>query len=220
MRLAMLALMAVTLGINGQCACAQDTTRRTLAKELLNEMHMKENIEKSFAMMKKMMPRFAKMAQTTKKGDASSGETETTEEEKAAKMGAEMAAKLHAKTFDTLSKEMSWDALKEDYVTIYAETYSEEELKGLIEFYKSPIGQAFTKKQPELMKRSMVLMQKRMMKWMPKIQAMSKDMMESMHSKEEKATSPVPPPVADPVGPEVPVEVPATLPIKPDPQTP
>ena len=71
---------------------------------------------------------------------------------------------------DTISREFSWDKMKEDYITLYADTFTEEELKGIIAFYKSPAGQAFIQKQPELMKRSMELSQKLMLKFMPAIQ--------------------------------------------------
>ena len=193
MRSAMLVLLAVALGVNGQCFGAQDATRRALAEELLNEMQIKENLEKSFAMMKKMIPQFSKMEQATK-NSASSDETKAAEGEKE-----EKAAKAGAKMFDALAKEMTWDNMKDDYITIYAETYTEEELKGLIDFYKTPIGRAFMKKQPELMKRSMEMTQKRMVQWMPKIQALSKEMMESSHKKAEKAVPPAKEPPAPPV---------------------
>ena len=49
-----------------------------------------------------------------------------------------------------------------DKIKVYADTFTEEELKGLISFYKSPVGQKFIEKTPELMKRSMELSQKRM----------------------------------------------------------
>jgi len=77
---------------------------------------------------------------------------------------------------DMLAQEFSWDKLKEDYITLYAETFTEDEMKGAIAFYKSPAGQAFITKQPEVVRRSMELSQKMMMQIMPKIQAMTKEL--------------------------------------------
>ena len=51
-----------------------------------------------------------------------------------------------------------------------------QELKDLIAFYKSPAGQAFTRKQPELTMKTMEMTQKLMLQVMPKIQAMTKEM--------------------------------------------
>lgn len=41
----------------------------------------------------------------------------------------------------------SWETLKPAYIQAYSEVYTEEELRGIIEFYKSPLGQAWTAKQ-------------------------------------------------------------------------
>lgn len=154
----------VLLGVLGiwlaaMCAGAQETTsKRALAEELLTLMNTQENIEKTFAMVKQMMPaQMEKMQQAT-------GQTN---------MPTNISAQASAQTekvMETMLQELSWDKMKEDYITLYADTFTEEELKGIIAFYKSPAGQAFIQKQPELMKRSMELSQKLMLKLMPAIQ--------------------------------------------------
>ncbi len=82
------------------------------------------------------------------------------------------------KMMDLFMKEISWDNLKEDYISIYAETFTEEELKGLVTFYKSPVGRKFIEKQPELMKRTMEISQEKMMELIPKMQELAKEMEE------------------------------------------
>ncbi|MGA1197950.1 MAG: DUF2059 domain-containing protein, partial [Candidatus Latescibacterota bacterium] len=64
--------------------------------------------------------------------------------------------------------------IKADYIELYAEVFTEDELKGLINFYESPIGKAYIKKQPELTQKSMMLSQKMMMKVMPKLPGMGR----------------------------------------------
>src|ERR1035437_650897 len=61
---------------------------------------------------------------------------------------------------EMMAQELSWNKMKDDYIALYAETFTEDEMKGMIAFYKSPAGQAFTKKHPELSKRSMELSRK------------------------------------------------------------
>ncbi len=182
MRTAIVLLMAAGLGFSGSDVKAQDASRLALAEELLNEMHMKENLERSFAMVKKMMPAQMEkiMKQTAgKENEPSNGKKMT-----------DKMTKVQDKIMDDVAEElMSWEKIKDDYITLYAETFTEEELKGVIAFYKSPAGQAFTKKQPELMKRTMELTQKRMLQWMPKIQALSKEMIESSR-KDVKGAAP------------------------------
>ena len=76
------------------------------------------------------------------------------------------------KVLDMIMEELSWDKIKDDYITLYAEVFTKDEIKDLIKFYESPAGQAFIKKQPELNQKSMMLSQKMMMKIMPKLPGM------------------------------------------------
>jgi len=156
-------LIAVGWVLSGVVVPAQESSRRALAEELLNVMNVKVSIENSFAMIKRMIP--AQMEQMRQ----STGQTNLP-----ANVGSGQE-----KIMDMVSQELNWDNLKDSYVTIYAESFTAKELQGAIAFYKSPEGQAFITKQPELMKRSMELTQKLMAKVMPKIQAMTKEMIES-----------------------------------------
>ena len=135
---------------------SEESKRRALAEELMVMMDMKENIEKAFDMVKEMIP-----DQVRQYGDAGA-EAATAAEKQAQDM------------MDFIQKEMSWDKIKEDYINVYSETFTEEELAGIVEFYKSPAGQSFIKKQPELMRRSMEISQKQMMELMPKIQELNR----------------------------------------------
>ncbi len=181
MRMLIVVVLAAGLGLNGCNANAQEDSRRVLAEQLLNEMNMKETVEKSFDMVKKMIPaQMAKMKPATKGGNTPSG---------AAKSRDEAMTKVMDKTMDMVAQELSWEKMKDEYISIYAETFTEEELRGALAFYKSPAGKAFIRKQPAVMEQSMKLGQKRVLQIMPKIQAMSKEMI----SKEaEKRTAPRP----------------------------
>lgn len=66
---------------------------------------------------------------------------------------------------------MSWDGLIEPTIEIYVNSYSAEELQGLISFYKSPIGTAFIKKMPEVNKQSTKLVVQRIQSSMRNLQA-------------------------------------------------
>lgn len=148
----------LVLGVWG--ANAQETQRRAMAEELLNIMNMQDNIEKSFAMVKQMIPgQMAKMNEARGSTNMPANVVGHTE-----------------KMMDMIAAELSWDKMKEDYITLYADTFTEQEMKDTIAFYKSPTGQAFIRKQPELMQRSMEITQKIMMQIMPKIQAMTEEL--------------------------------------------
>jgi hypothetical protein len=51
--------------------------------------------------------------------------------------------------------------------------FSQEEIDGLIAFYRTPVGQSLVSKQPELMKRTMTIMQQCLAPMMQRIQKMS-----------------------------------------------
>jgi len=164
-----LVLMAVCLALAAGFVNAQETPRRALAEELMNLINMRENMEKVYAMLKQMIPaQMERTAQATGQPGVPAN-----------------ASPRMEKMMALITQELSWDKLKDDYITIYADTFTDEELKGIIAFYKSPVGQAFIQKQPELMKRSMEVTQKVMIQLMPKIQAIMK---------EEVAPAPVPAP--------------------------
>ncbi len=67
-------------------------------------------------------------------------------------------------------EKFSWDRMKNVFIDIYATVLDEEELEGLIAFYKSPIGQRFLQKQPQLSLATMGKMQEMMQEMMPALQ--------------------------------------------------
>ena len=56
------------------------------------------------------------------------------------------------------------------FAEIYSDVFTEDEIQGIIDFYKSPIGQKMLEKQPELTGATMQKMQVEMAKIMPAIQ--------------------------------------------------
>ena len=127
---------------------AGDAAQRTAAaEELLKAMHIEEMMAKQKENMSKMISSFSPK--------------ESSEETR------KKALQRQTEIFDTLLK---WDTLKPDFIQIYSEVYTEQELKDLTTFYKSPIGQKFIEKMPELQKKTLEIMQKRMLAAMPEIQ--------------------------------------------------
>lgn len=79
------------------------------------------------------------------------------------------------KMMTIMKEELSWDKLKDGFIQVYRDTFTQKEMDGIIAFYKSPAGQAFVDKQPALMKNTMALMQQRMGPMMQKIQQMTEE---------------------------------------------
>ena len=84
----------------------------------------------------------------------------------------EMQQRMLKLLHDTLT----WDKMKPLMVKAYADTFTENEVDGILNFYKSPPGQAMLEKMPLLMQRSMALGQQMVADLMPQIQKMTQDM--------------------------------------------
>ncbi len=150
-------VLAAALVFGGGTARAQTPESQALAEQLLVLMKMPETLEQTFVAMRKVMP--AQLAQMSKA------------------MGEELppeATQQADKTMQVMSEELRWEKMKEDYVGLYATTFTPEELQGLITFYQSPAGQAFIAKQPALMQASMQLNQKLMLRVIPRLKEIYK----------------------------------------------
>lgn len=180
------AWLAACLLLSG-CACAanaEEDARRTLAEELLTEMDMPGTLQQTTDMLKKMIPMQIKQMQTAMAAESGEEADEARAAERTKK-----AETLSAKALDMVTKELGWKNVKNDYISLYAKTFTEQELKDAIVFYKSPTGRAFVKKQPELMKESVDLNQKRLYKLIPKLQTLCKDGLKD-DAKEPKQVAP------------------------------
>lgn len=96
--------------------------------------------------------------------------------------GPDSDPKLKEAFLTELRSALSWEGVKEDYVKIYVAVFTEEEIRALINFYQSSIGQKLVSKQPELMEKSMELSQKRFMEIMPRLMSL---MQQAMPESEE-----------------------------------
>lgn len=77
---------------------------------------------------------------------------------------------LPARMAQVMREEMNWGTLKPLMVKVYAESFDQEEVDGLIEFYRSPIGRRFVEKMPVVTQRSMQATQQLMDSVMPRLQ--------------------------------------------------
>ena len=71
--------------------------------------------------------------------------------------------------------ELNWEKLKPQFTRIYTETYTQEEVDGLIAFFNSPSGKAYLAKMPQLTQQVMQFMQSYMAEIMPKMQQIARD---------------------------------------------
>lgn len=68
-------------------------------------------------------------------------------------------------------EEMGWSKLRPMYVRIYQDSFTQEEVDGLIAFYRTPTGNALVDKMPVVMQKSMAEMQPMMAPMMQRMKA-------------------------------------------------
>lgn len=108
---------------------------------------------------------------------------------------------------DTLKKfygkYMSWESLKEDFIAIYMEEFSEDEIRELIAFYKTPAGRKAIKKMPDLMARCARIGNRRVLDNMPEWNQMLQEKTNKLKELQDRRAAP---PQAVGKGPGAPVE--------------
>jgi hypothetical protein len=82
---------------------------------------------------------------------------------------------LHAKMQTLIKQEMNWTKIKDVFEKVYVETYTQEQINGLIAFYTSPLGQVFAEKQAEITQKTGGLLQRRMMSVIVKVQGSARE---------------------------------------------
>jgi hypothetical protein len=168
----LIAMMVVMMAIAPCAARADESSKQAKVKELFVTMRMEHMLDQ---MLNSIQRQAVAVAQVTP--DAG----KTPEQKKLTKEFVNQSMKV-------VSDSVGWAALEPDYVKLYAATYSEEEIDGILAFYKSPVGQKWLEKTPVLSSGGMEIVQNRMGEFQPKVKALQDEYMKQM-----AATSPAKP---------------------------
>lgn len=82
---------------------------------------------------------------------------------------------MQSKSMTVIKEELNWESLEPLYVQIYSESFTQDEIDGMLTFYETPAGQALIKKMPTVMQKSTMEMRKRMGTLMQKLQKIQQD---------------------------------------------
>jgi hypothetical protein len=82
-------------------------------------------------------------------------------------------AEFQAKLGQLVSEALSSSEVKAAFAAIYTEAFTEQELEGILAFYKSPSGRALRDKTPDLMTKSLELGQRLMVELQPKFEELA-----------------------------------------------
>ena len=115
----------------------------------------------------------------------------------------QLADNMRQKMVADMKDELSWASMKDLYIQVYSESFTQEDIDGLTAFYESPAGKSFVSKMPTVMQKTIALMQQRMG---PIMQKMQKSMHEAVteaqaQAKAAKAANAAPAPAVTPAAP-------------------
>ena len=96
-----------------------------------------------------------------------------------------LSASITKKMTAILREQLSWDNLKKIYIPIYRDSFTQEEVDGLIAFYSSPAGNALIAKMPIVMQKSMAAMQQLIVPMMQEMQKATAQAVEEMKKQAE-----------------------------------
>jgi uncharacterized protein len=94
--------------------------------------------------------------------------------------------RMSAKMSTVASDMLTWDALLPIYMRTYRDSFTQDEIDGVIKFYKSAAGQAYVKKLPLVMQNVMREMQGVMKPAQEKMMAIQRETMQELKDLQDK----------------------------------
>ena len=85
-----------------------------------------------------------------------------------------------ARMMDAVKSTLNWETLEPIYIRVYHSSLTQDELNGMLQFYKTPPGQAMVKKLPVIIRSIMGEMPVVMKPAMEKMQAIQRDMIQQL----------------------------------------
>lgn len=156
-RIALLVALVLCLPLT---AHADDASRRAKAREMLQLLHTGQLLDQT---MKRMMDQEAMAT-------ARNLVKNTVNPEDRAKLD-----DFQKKISQLMDSKMGWKALEPDYVNMYANNFTDEQLDAILAFYKSPAGVALVDKLPTLTSQAKQIAQAKMAAFRPLLKQMLDD---------------------------------------------
>jgi hypothetical protein len=89
------------------------------------------------------------------------------------------------RVFNLLGQRLNWQKMKGQFAQAYADTFTADDLSGILAFYRSPAGQAYLSKTPGLMAKFGSIGQQQMAGAGPEINKMMNDFMADIKKRSE-----------------------------------
>lgn len=162
------AIIAVAIAASSVAAYAQKATEQSV-KELIEVAQVRQQMETMFGFMEQQMSgQFSKKLRAGLASDATEDQLEEIKQ-------------VEKKLMQVMREEMSWERMQPIYIKIYQNNFSQEEVDGLVAFYRTPVGQSALKKMPQVMQSAMQVTQ---IELMPRVIKRLRAVMRSLRRKQ------------------------------------
>jgi hypothetical protein len=169
MRKQWIAGLVLVLATAAPVVRADDASRLAKAHELFLVMHMDRMMNQ---MMGQMTDFVKQQVQETAK--SAPGADQMTPAQK------KLTDDFLNKAMDATVESLGWKTLEPQYAKLYAATYTDEELDGIIAFYKSAAGQAMLDKTPDVTAGTLKIVEAKMVDFQPQLKAIQDDYLKQM----------------------------------------
>lgn len=167
-RLALLLCLVLCLPLTAR---ADEASRRAKAQEMVTLFHMD-------TLMQQMMDTMQKQVAANARQMCACDKSQTPQQQA-------LLDDFTKNVFTLVESRMGWKAIEPNILDLYARNFTDEELDGILAFYKSPAGISMITKMPAMTTQAMQLSQSKMTELMPELQKMMLDFV-----KAEKAAAP------------------------------
>jgi hypothetical protein len=157
-----------------QCALADEKPSEDSLRELIAVTGGKKLVDGVFGQVDAMMQKSTQ--------EALAGRQVTADQQR-------ILDDMRAKALALFKDTVGWETLEPMIIEIYAKTFTQQEIDGMLKFYKSESGQAVIAKLPLVMQHSMTLMQNRMQVLMPKLQELQQETVAELSAAASKKPS-------------------------------
>ena len=150
-------ISSIALLLTASGALAQDAARKAKIEEMFRLMNIDRMMQQVMSQMKAMTEQQISGMKLPPEGQAAAQESQ-------------------GRIMELVAERMSLEKMKPAYIQLYSEVFTDEELDGILAFYRSPAGRAMLEKTPLLMTKAMALVQKQMGDIQPEIEKMMKEL--------------------------------------------
>ncbi|WP_341675556.1 DUF2059 domain-containing protein [Niveibacterium sp. SC-1] len=94
---------------------------------------------------------------------------------------------MREKVVALVRRELRWEAFEPQLIDIYRRSFTQEEMDGMLDFYRSPAGRAVVAKLPLVMQNSMQAVQQVLQRLAPELQKLQQETVAGITAAEKAA---------------------------------